>query len=196
VKTAGKNKECTKLSKRMLVSEFEEGTMHPLIVGIITFAFSVLIQTTAAAVGVALMVAMIRRGRARGSFWNITHILQLIIFILLVAHLIQIGAWALVFVWCHEFSDFDAAFYHSAVNYTTLGYGDIVMSPRWRLLGPMEAMDGILMSGLSTAILFSVLHRLVDRRLAIHQSAHGLISAESPMKRLGNDPYAQGNEGI
>ena len=196
MKTAGKNKECAKFSKRMLASELEVGTMHPLIVGIITFVFSVLIQTTAVAVGVALMVAMIRRGRARGSFWNITYIIQLIIFILLVAHLIQIGVWALVFVWCHEFSDFDAAFYHSAVNYTTLGYGDIVMSPRWRLLGPMEAMNGILMSGLSTAILFSVLHRLVDRRLAIHQSAHRLISAESPMKRLGGDPNAQGNEGI
>jgi Ion channel len=180
----------------MLAIKYEMSMMHPLIVGIIMFAFSVVIQTTAVAVGAALLEAMIRRGRVRGSFWNITYILQLIVLILVVAHLIQIGAWALVFMWCHEFSNFDAAFCHSAVNFTTLGYGDIVMSPRWRILGPIEAMNGTLMSGLSAAILFSALHRLVDRRLAIPQSAQRLISAESPMKRLGGDPHAQGNEGI
>ena len=107
-----------------------------------------------------------------------------------------LSPFSLVFVWCHEFSNFDAVFCHSAVNFTTLGYGDIVMSLRWRRLGPIEAMNGTLMSGLSAAILFSALHRLVDRRLAIPQSAHRLISAESPMKRLGGDPNAQGNEGI
>ena len=80
MKTAGKHQESAKPSKRMPASEYETGMMHPLIVGIITFAFSVVIQTTAVAVGVALLEAMIRRGRVRGSFWNITYILQLIVY--------------------------------------------------------------------------------------------------------------------
>jgi hypothetical protein len=72
--------------------------------------------------------------------------------------------WAFVFVRCGEFSDFAAAFFHSAENYTTLGYGDVVMSPAWRLFGPLEAADGMLMFGVSTAMLFAVIQRLVQTR--------------------------------
>jgi ion channel len=50
-----------------------------------------------------------------------------------------------------EFDTFAVAFYHSAVNYTTLGYGDIVMLSRWQLLGPQEAVSGTLAFGWSTA---------------------------------------------
>ena len=56
--------------------------------------------------------------------------------------------------------EFAVAFYQSAVNYTTLGYGDIVMSPRWRLLGPMEAANGTLAFGWSTAVIVTVVIRL------------------------------------
>ncbi|MNC72665.1 Ion channel [compost metagenome] len=52
-----------------------------------------------------------------------------------------------------EFDDYTTAVYHSGVNFATLGYGDMVMSPSWRLLGPMEAANGILMFGVSTAVM-------------------------------------------
>ena len=61
--------------------------------------------------------------------------------------------WAALFLLLGEFDDFSAALYHSAVNFATLGYGDIVMSERWRLLGPLEAANGILMFGVSTAVM-------------------------------------------
>jgi len=67
---------------------------------------------------------------------------------------------------CGEFSEFGTAYYHSAVNYTTLGYGDIVMSPAWRLLGPVEAANGMLMFGVSTAMIFAVIQRLIGARFA------------------------------
>ena len=50
----------------------------------------------------------------------------------------------------HLDGEFAVAFSHSAVNYTTLGYGDIVMSPHWRLLGPLEAASGTLAFGWSS----------------------------------------------
>ncbi|MGV6473729.1 ion channel [Azotobacter vinelandii] len=73
-------------------------------------------------------------------------------------------AWAWVFVLVGEFADFAdfaTALYHSAVNFATLGYGDIVMSERWRLLGALEAANGILMFGVSTAMMTAVLTRLI-----------------------------------
>jgi hypothetical protein len=81
-----------------------------------------------------------------------------------VAHLIEIALWAWLFVVCGEFQAFGTAYYHSAVNYTTLGYGDLIMSPSWKLLGPLEAADGSLMFGVSTAMVFAVIVRLVQAR--------------------------------
>ena len=53
--------------------------------------------------------------------------------------------------------------YFAFVNYTTLGYGDIVPTPRWQLLGPMTAMNGVLLFGWSTALIFEVLRRAMAR---------------------------------
>jgi hypothetical protein len=82
----------------------------------------------------------------------------------LLAHLIEIALWAVLFVICREFRDFGTAYYHSAVNYTTLGYGDLIMSPSWKLLGPLEAADGMLMFGVSAAIIFTIIQRLIQAR--------------------------------
>jgi Ion channel len=51
--------------------------------------------------------------------------------------------------------------YFAFVNYTTPGYGDVTPVERWRLLGPMTAMNGLLMFGWSTAVIFEVLRRMV-----------------------------------
>ena len=69
-----------------------------------------------------------------------------------------------IFVAAGEFQEFAVAFYHSAVNYTTLGYGDIILTPSWRLLGPLEAANGALLFGVSTAIVFTVVQRLILAR--------------------------------
>jgi hypothetical protein len=86
--------------------------------------------------------------------------------ITLAAILAQVAVWAASFMACGEFADFPTALYHSAVNFTTLGYGDIVMSRTWRLLGPLEAANGILMCGIAASGLFAVTNRLITMRLA------------------------------
>jgi Ion channel len=107
----------------------------------------------------------VRSGFAGVRFSRNVIVLSGAILVALAAHLLQIAAWAVVFELCGEFSDFAAAFYHSAVNYTTLGYGDYVMSPPWRLLGPIEAADGMLMFAFSTAIVVAVIQRVIRARL-------------------------------
>jgi hypothetical protein len=98
------------------------------------------------------------------SFWNDVEIVTLAISFALAAHLVEIALWAILFMMCGEFTAFGTAYYHSAVNYTTLGYGDLVMTPAWRLLGPLEAADGMLMFGVSTAIIFALIQRLIHDR--------------------------------
>ncbi len=103
-------------------------------------------------------------GRAGTNFWTDVSIVALTLLITLVAHLIEIALWAVLFMICGEFQSLGIAYYHSAVNYTTLGYGDLIMSPSWKLLGPLEAADGMLMFGVSTAIIFAVIQRLIETR--------------------------------
>jgi hypothetical protein len=79
--------------------------------------------------------------------------------VLMVTHALEVIVWALTY------SIVDAApadanlVYFAFVNYTTLGYGDVVPVERWRLLGPMTAMSGVLMFGWSTAVIFEVLRK-------------------------------------
>jgi len=105
-----------------------------------------------------------RLGRAGVNFWSDVGIVTLALSFILAAHLVEVALWAILFRICGEFPDFGTAYYHSAVNYTTLGYGDLLLTPSWRLLGPLEAADGMLMFGVSTAIIFSVIQRLIYAR--------------------------------
>jgi hypothetical protein len=90
-------------------------------------------------------------------------IISSILMVLFVGHILQFSSWALLFLLLGEFADFATAFYHSTVNFTSLGYGDIVMSDRWRLLGALEAANGVLMFGLTAGTTLSVMARLLDR---------------------------------
>ena len=110
----------------------------------------------------------LRLGYAGVRFWRDVAIAAATTLLALVAHLIEIAGWAVVFALCGEFPNFAAAFYHSAVNYTSLGYGDVVMSGSWKLLGPLETADGMLMFGVSTAMIFGVIQRLFQSR--VHDS--------------------------
>ena len=74
--------------------------------------------------------------------------------------------WAALFMLLGEFEDFKTALYHSGVNFVTLGYGDVVMSPRWRMLGPLEAANGILMFGLSTAVMTAAVLDIINQNKA------------------------------
>jgi hypothetical protein len=78
------------------------------------------------------------------------------VFVLLVAHTLEVGVWALAYriVGLTPVGD---GFYFAFVNYTTLGYGDILPAADWRLLGPITAMNGVLLFGWSTAVIFEVL---------------------------------------
>jgi hypothetical protein len=105
-----------------------------------------------------------RLGHAGAHFWNDVAIVAVTISFAFAAHLIEIALWALLFMMCGEFSAFGNAFDHSAVNYTSLGYGDVLMTPSWRFLGPLEAANGLLMFGVSTAMIFAVIQRLLLTR--------------------------------
>jgi hypothetical protein len=77
-------------------------------------------------------------------------------------HLFEIFLWAGFYRWkC--FPAWESAFYFSATSYSTVGYGDLVLPPMWRILGPLESVTGVLMCALSASLLFAIVARLVER---------------------------------
>jgi hypothetical protein len=135
--------------------------------------------TLSVLVAPTILFIQIATGRGQHELASPSHpmnilLLQLAAALLLVSHLVNVALWATLFCICDEFAHFEDAFYHSAVNYSSLGYGDLVMSTRWRLLGPLETIDGMVMFGISTALLFAVLSRMIERRLkSTHASMPG-----------------------
>ncbi len=98
-------------------------------------------------------------GSASGRFADIRTLLAAMV-ILMLGCFLQMVLWGGLFFWLGEFTEFYEAVYHSAVNFTSLGYGDVVMSHDRKLLGPLEALNGILMLGLTSAGLLGILQHL------------------------------------
>ena len=76
------------------------------------------------------------------------------------AHLAEIALWAVFYLWRGIMPELETAFYFSAVTYATIGYGDVVPPPDWRLLASMEGLTGILMCAWSGGFFFATVSRL------------------------------------
>ena len=111
----------------------------------------------AAGIGMALSHSLRSTARPDTRFWPITWLLIRIAWLLILIHLVEIAVWALFFWWKECLPNIESSFYFSGVTYATLGYGDLLLPKEWRLFGPLEALTGTLMCGLSIAFFFGVL---------------------------------------
>jgi hypothetical protein len=136
-----------------------------LALGLGMFVLTLCVQMVPVAILIRIATSRHPRRWTRPSYGANFILLQMVAALVVLTHLMNIALWALLFWLCREFAGFEAAYYHSAVNYSSLGYGDIVMSIRWRLLGPLEAIDGIVMFGISTALIFALMMRLIEQRI-------------------------------
>jgi hypothetical protein len=118
---------------------------------------------------VHVVVRLIRKGYAGLGFWKNVSVMMIVSLITALMHLVEIALWALAIRLCGAISTFEDAFYASAQNYTSLGYGDLILPGQWRILGPLEAINGLLLFGLSTAVMFAVMSRLIATRLHLRR---------------------------
>jgi hypothetical protein len=124
-----------------------------LLVGLPVMMLCLLLQSVFVVVCLRYYVRRMRDREDRGEpAWGIT-LVSVVMVLLALGNFLQIAIWGSLFLLLGEFTDFETAAYHSAVNFASLGYGDIVMSESWRMLGPIEAANGILMLGVSTALI-------------------------------------------
>ena len=145
------------------------------LVGFVVSVINIMIHAlvTVGAVGIARSAGLRHRERPR------LHLIAVMVgtaAALMVAHTLEVLVWALTYALVGAAPADSDLLYFAFVNYTTLGYGDITPVQAWRLTGPMTAMNGILMFGWSTAVLFEVLRKTLERFAAI--GAPGFSSAD------------------
>lgn len=88
---------------------------------------------------------------------RLTAVMIAAVTVLMIAHLTEVLVWSLIYAVFDVAPEGADIVYFAFVNYTTLGYGDVTPVERWHLLGPMTAMNGVLLFGWSTAVIFEVL---------------------------------------
>jgi hypothetical protein len=115
-----------------------------------------------------LMTALVRASRSTGSM-EVSHpalllssVMIVAVLVLMAAHLGEVIVWAFAYTVLKAAPDGADNVYFAFVNYTTLGYGDITPTEDWKLLGPMTAMNGVLLFGWSTAVIFQVLSKAMQ----------------------------------
>lgn len=146
-------------------------TLLPLFLGLGLLAVCVVIH----AVLVALLFRWFHHRLPAGfPFLRAAWILVQVAWWTVLAHLLEVGVWALTYVKIGVLPDLDTAVYFSLVTYTTVGYGDVLLPTGWHVLAGIEGLTGILMAGWSTGVLFAVVSRMivgVDRPRADHDRA-------------------------
>jgi hypothetical protein len=149
-----------------LAPENQITAMALLLVAVVTSLLTVLVHSLIPLLIVRGVRLHLARGKAGIWFWDVI-LVMFFTLLALAAHSAEIALWALSFVLCGEFPNFTAALYYSGNTYTTLGDSTTVLSARWRMLAPIEAADGMLMFGVSTAIIFAVIHRLIEAKFGL-----------------------------
>jgi hypothetical protein len=127
-----------------------------------------LVNIAVHSVAMACVVFVFKRRQAvQDSLRFQVHLVLLMIAVVLVlnmAHVVEVAIWALLYSLLGVAPSHVSPFYFALVNFTTLGYGDVLPVAPWEMLGPLTAMNGILLLGWSTAAIFAVLaSQLRDR---------------------------------
>ncbi|MDF0517550.1 potassium channel family protein [Bradyrhizobium yuanmingense] len=134
--------------------------MLQFLVGTLVSVINIGIHALVTVVAVTIARSAVPRHTRRPRL-HLMSVMIAIAVVLKIAHMLEILMWAATYHIVHAADDADLL-YFAFVNYTTLGYGDITPVPEWRLIGPLTAMNGVLLFGWSAAILFEVLLRTLE----------------------------------
>jgi hypothetical protein len=101
----------------------------------------------------------------RPSPWRATFLqFSTLMIVLMLGNIAQVAFWAVLYMVLGAFEDFETAVYFSGVTFTSLGYGDVVLSGRMRLLAPLQAANGLMMFGITTALFMAAVQQALSRK--------------------------------
>ncbi len=138
-----------------------------LALGTLVISLTVLIHTFGLIEITRAMAFMTNKFRMHGHRSRVVAMLS-VVFGLFALLTVEVWFWAIVYRLIGAFPDFEHALYFSTVSFSTVGFGDIIPVYKWRLLGALEAINGFLMIGWSTAYLIAASTRVGPFRSGEH----------------------------
>lgn len=130
---------------------------------IISITFIMIMMTTALhALGMKYGIILVKKEGHGLWYWPTSQNLRVssLVFLMFFISMLEALLWSVPYLFFGVIEGFEKTFYFSMVTYTTLGYGDVVLPEKWRLLGSFEAATGIIMFGWTTAIVMSAIRHI------------------------------------
>ena len=128
-----------------------------LLIGGLFISIAVIIQATAFEFLTRSLLLLVPKWLKINRSYAPTVIIVFAVLCIFAIHTVQIWVWTAGYIVLGEFDALRTALYFSTVTFTSLGYGDITLSEHWRLLSSIEAVNGILMFGWSTAYIYRLM---------------------------------------
>jgi hypothetical protein len=104
-----------------------------------------------------LMAKMTGRRRFRSIF---AIVMSLTAALATVLHGIEAGVWAVAYRLLDAFPNDRSAMLYSLSAMTSYGHANLFLPERWQLMGALEALNGMLLFGLTTAFMFAMIQRV------------------------------------
>ena len=146
--------------------------LRQLLVGASVTTCNVVIHALVTVVVIRVARVAVQR-KAPHPWLGLASVMAAAALVLVVAHTLEVFVWAGAYMLVDAVAEGTDAFDFAFVNYTTLGYGDVTPVKEWRLLGPITAMNGVLLFGWSTAVLFEVLRKTIELQSWLASSRDG-----------------------
>ena len=131
-----------------------------ILIGTAIIALTVVIHTLGIIALIHFLTSWMPRRRPAESYLGMVEVLVVSVLAVFFLHTLEIWCWALFYLWIGEFVELERALYFSTVTFSTLGFGDITLQDRWQLLSSFEAVNGIILVGVSTGLIFAIIQRL------------------------------------
>lgn len=141
-----------------------------LALGLLAMSVCLAFQALASVVAVRYFAGASKRRLGSKPWRSIFLQFSILMIVLMLGNIVQIAFWGLLYIALGAFVDFETALYFSGVTFTSLGYGDVVLDGRMRLLAPLEAANGLMMFGITTAIFIAAVQHAVSKWTATHRA--------------------------
>jgi hypothetical protein len=134
-----------------------------LAVGFAAMIACLAFQALASVYAIRYFVYAIKKPPGRRRWLSVFLQFSTLMCMLMVGNVVQVAFWAWLYGLLGAFADFETAMYFSGVTFTSLGYGDVVLEGRVRLLAPLQAANGLMMYGITTALFFAIVQNAITR---------------------------------